>query len=869
MKARFFLCAAVLTLVAAGCKHYDYPFQNPRLSLDKRVDNLLSLLTPEEKIGLMMNGSVSVDRLDIPAYNWWNEACHGICYDDVTVFPQVIALGATFDAPQQYEIYTAVSDEARAVWNTTDHHQLGVTEPNGNIWHNGLTFWCPNVNIFRDPRWGRGQETPGEDPYLNAVMGTQTVLGMQGTDKKYFKLHSCAKHFAVHSGPEADRHRFDVSVSMRDLWETYLPAFRKIVKDGNVQEVMCAYQRYEGDPCCGSDRLLTDILRNKWGFSGLVMSDCGAIGDFYNTRQHGTHPDAATASADAVLSGTDVECGTSFKSLTEAIEKGLITEAEIDVNLRRILEARFKLGMFDPAEKLPWAKLGQEQLSSDAHTALAAKAAREAIVLLKNQDNILPLRKENITIAVVGPNADDARVLLGNYNGYPTAANTKTILEAIREAAPGANILYERACDLVDPSITTRYIGRMNDGKGLHADYYNSLDCSGDVVASVNYDQPLSLNTTSPALAHEDCAWTEGLNLTGFSARYSGSFTADYTGDMFYTVRGSSIYKLTVNGETVAEQKEVPAGRFGWGFFRNFTPTSFPVEAGKTYDVQVELSQPEAQSASFSLDLFSRLPANLEAVANRVKDADVIVMVSGISSNEEGEGHDRTYIELPEIQQQLLSAMDATGKPVVLVNVSGSAIAFGGVESQYDALVQAWYGGQACGLAVADVLFGDYNPAGRLPVTFYASTDQLPDFTDYSMDNRTYRYFKGEPLYPFGYGLSYTSFSYGEAKVQGKPEAMKLTVPVTNTGSRDGDEVVQVYVKALDNPDAPIKSLKGFARVNIPAGSTVQVTVQLGSEAFEFYDASIDELSIRPGRYQLLYGGSSKDADLQAVEVGI
>ena len=871
MKVRLFLCAAALALLAAGCKHYEYPFQNPNLSVEKRADNLLSLLTPEEKIGLMMNGSISVDRLDIPAYNWWNEACHGICYDDVTVFPQVIALGATFDAPQQLEIYTAVSDEARAVWNTTDHHQMGVTQPNGNIWHNGLSFWCPNVNIFRDPRWGRGQETPGEDPYLNGVMGVQTVKGMQGNDRKYFKLHSCAKHFAVHSGPEADRHRFNASVSMRDLWETYLPAFRSIVKDANVQEVMCAYQRYEDEPCCASDRLLQQILRDKWGFSGIVVSDCGAIGDFYNTRQHGTHPDAASASADAVLSGTDVECGTSYKSLTEAIEKGLISEADIDVNVRRILEARIKLGMFDPAEKLPWAGLGEETLSSAAHTELAAKAAREAIVLLKNENNVLPLRKEGITIAVVGPNADDARVILGNYNGFPTAANTQTILEAIRAAAPGANIIYERGCDLVEPFITTHYLARMNGGKGLHADYFNGTEFGGGVVAAVDYDEPLTLNTTSPALAHEDCAWTEGLNLTDFSARYSGSFTADYTGDMVYSVRGSGKYKFVVNGKTVSEQAEAPrfGGFGGFGGFRGFAQTTFPVVAGQTYDVSIELAQPEARSASFSFDLYSRRPVDLAGVAQRVKDADVIVMVSGISSNEEGEGHDRTSIELPDIQQQLLAAMDATGKPVVLVNVSGSAIAFGGVEKQYDALLQAWYGGQACGLAVADVLFGDYNPAGRLPVTFYASTDQLPDFTDYSMENRTYRYFRGEPLYAFGYGLSYTTFGYGQAKVQGKPAAMKLTVPVTNTGSRDGEEVVQVYVKSLDDPDAPIKSLKGFARVKIAAGQTANVTVELGSGAFEFYDASIDELSIKPGRYQLLYGGSSRDADLQALEVSI
>ena len=873
MKANSLLCAAVIALLAVGCKHYDYPFQNPNLSVEKRADNLLSLLTPEEKIGLMMNGSVSVDRLDIPAYNWWNEACHGICYDDVTVFPQVIALGATFDAPQQLEIYTAVSDEARAVWNTTDHHQLGVTEPNGNIWHNGLSFWCPNVNIFRDPRWGRGQETPGEDPYLNAVMGVQTVKGMQGDNSKYFKLHACAKHFAVHSGPEADRHRFNATVSMRDLWETYLPAFRSIVKDANVQEVMCAYQRYEGEPCCASDRLLQQILRDKWGFSGIVVTDCGAIGDFYNTRQHGTHPDAASASADAVLSGADVECGTSYRALTEAIAKGLISEADIDVNVRRILEARMKLGMFDPAENLPWAGLGLQDLSSAAHTALAAKAAREAIVLLKNQNNILPLRKEGITIAVVGPNADDARVLLGNYNGFPTAANTKTIVDAIRDAAPGAKIIYDKGCDLVEPYITTHYLEKMNGGKGLHAEYYNGTGYAGGVVARVDYDEPLTLNTTSPALAHEDCAWTDGLNLTDFSARYSGTFTAEFTGDMFYSVRGSGTYKFVVNGETVSEQATAPAGRFGgfggFGGFGRMTPPSFPVEAGKTYEVSIELTQPEARSASFSFDLYSRREADLKAVAERVKDADVIVMVSGISSNEEGEGHDRTSIELPEIQQQLLAAMDATGKPVVLVNVSGSAIAFGNVEKQYDALVQAWYGGQACGLAVADVLFGDYNPAGRLPVTFYASTDQLPDFNDYAMEGRTYRYFRGEPLYPFGYGLSYTSFRYGKAKVKGKPAAMTLTVPVTNTGARDGEEVVQVYVKSLDDPDAPIKSLKGFARVKIAAGKTAKVTVELGSGAFEFYDASIDELSIRHGRYQLLYGGSSKDADLQAVEVSI
>ena len=872
-KKTLYLLLAAAALLIAGCQsqNYEYPYQNPKLKLEKRVDNLLSLLTLEEKVGLMQNGSISIDRLGIPAYNWWNEACHGICYDDVTVFPQVIALGATFDADQQLEIYTAVSDEARAVWNTTDHNQMGVTQTSGGIWHNGLSFWCPNVNIFRDPRWGRGQETPGEDPYLSAVMGTQTVKGMQGNDKKYYKVHSCAKHYAVHSGPEPLRHQFDVSVSMRDLWETYLPAFKTIVEDGNVQEVMCAYHRYEGEPCCGSNRLLTDILRDKWGFNGIVVTDCGAIGDFYSPNRHGTHADAASASADAILSGADVECGTSYRALVDAVEQGLISEADIDVNVRRILTSRFELGMFDPAEDLPWANLGADVLSSPAHTELAKKAAREAIVLLKNDNNTLPLRKDNITIAVVGPNADDARVILGNYNGYPTAANTKTILGAIKDAAPGAKIIYERACDLTDPYITNHYLARINDGKGLHADYYNNTDLAGNAVASVNYTQPLNLNTTSPALAHEDCAWEEGLNLTNFSARYTGSFTADYTGEMIYSVRGSGKYNFKVNGKTVAEQAGSPmGGRGGFGGFgRGMAPTTFPVVAGRTYDIEIELAQPEARSASFTFDLYSRRPADFAPVLANIKDADVIVMVSGISSDVEGEGHDRSSIELPEIQQQLLTALDATGKPVVLINVSGSAIAFGNVESKYDALIQAWYGGQACGIAAADVLFGNYNPAGRLPVTFYASSDQLPDFQDYSMENRTYRYFTGEPLYAFGYGLSYTSFSYGQGKVAGKPNAMTLTVPVTNTGSLDGEEVIQVYVKALDNPDAPIKSLKGFKRVKIATGATENVTVELSDEAFYFYDAAVDGLSLKRGKYQILYGGSSLDKDLQAIEVNI
>ena len=412
MKKLSILIFAAACLVLGSCsgnKGYEYPFQNPKLSVDKRVENLISLLTPEEKVGLMMNGSISVDRLGIPAYNWWSEACHGICRPGATVFPQSIGLAATFDEPQQLEIYTAVSDEARATWNTTDHHRFGVTEATGGIWNQGLSFWCPNVNIFRDPRWGRGQETCGEDPYLAGVMGGATVRAMQAYDGKYYKTHACVKHYAVHSGPESERHRFDATVSMRDLWETYLPAFRTIVKDAGVQEVMCAYNRYEGEPCCGSDRLLTNILREKWGYDDIILSDCGAINNFYTKGQHETHPDAATASADAVLSGTDLECGTCYKSLLQSMEKDLISEADLDAALTRILRGRFELGMFDPEESMPWANLDASVISNAEHTALAEKAAREAMVLLKN-NGILPLSKDIKKIAIVGPNADNASV---------------------------------------------------------------------------------------------------------------------------------------------------------------------------------------------------------------------------------------------------------------------------------------------------------------------------------------------------------------------------------------------------------------------------------------------------------------------------
>lgn len=731
-----FVFLFVCLLAGPASAQYQYPFQNPSLSYKERVENLISLLTPEEKVGLMMNKSASVDRLGIPSYNWWSEACHGVRQDGYTVYPQPIGMAAAFNAQLVYDVFSTVSDEARANWNRSNHDIFHV--PMGEIYYPGnpeLTFWCPNVNIFRDPRWGRGQETCGEDPYLNAVLGVQTVLGMQGNDKHYLKTHACAKHYAVHSGPEPLRHSMNVEPTNRDLWETYLPAFKALVKKGNVREVMCAYQRFEGKPCCTSDRLLIDILRNKWGYDGLVVTDCDAINNFYNKGQHETHKDPLSASVDAVLNGTDLECGKVFMCLTDGLKKGLVKESDLDQHLRKTLYGRMELGMFDPAEMLPWAKMGPEVISSEKNNELAIQAARESMVLLENK-NVLPLSKQLKTIAVVGPNADDAAMLNGNYGGTPTKEHTHTLLDGIKAAVPHANIIYNKACELK----------RFNGGPADFAE----------------------------------------------------------------------------------------AGSYRWRAPEYVATTDF------------------------------------EKLAQEVKDADVIIVIGGISARIEGEGGDKKDIELPMVQQQLLRAMHATGRPVVFVNCSGSAIAFGSVEGQYDALLQAWYAGQGGAKALAEVLFGDYNPGGKLPVTFYRSNDDLPDFLDYSMKNRTYRYFTGKPQYAFGYGLSYTTFAVGKGKLSStsmrKDEKVTLTVPVKNTGKREGTETIQVYIKALDDAGAPIKALKGFQKVLLKAGEKGTVKITLDGEAFEYYDEHIDELATKAGRYQILYGTSSLDKDLQAID---
>ena len=849
------------SVIAAQDSKYKYPFQDPSLSREERVENLISLLTPEEKVGLMMNKSVSVDRLGIPSYNWWSEACHGVRQGGYTVYPQPIGMAAAFSEKLMYDVFSTVSDEARANWNRSDHNVFNV--PMGVTYYPGnpeLTFWCPNVNIFRDPRWGRGQETCGEDPYMNAVLGVQTVLGMQGNDDKYFKTHACAKHYAVHSGPEPLRHSYNATVSMRDLWETYLPAFKALVKKANVREVMCAYNRYEGKPCCTSDRLLVDILRRKWNYDAIVLTDCDAINNFYNKGQHETHKDPLSASVDAVLNGTDLECGKVFMVLTEALQKGLIKESVLDDHLRKTLMGRFELGMFDPADMLPWANLTPDVISSEANNDLATQAARESMVLLKN-NGVLPLSKDIKTIAVVGPNADDVELLNGNYGGTPTDNHKHSLLEGIKNAVPGAKVIYHKACTLADEYNTFSHLKDMNEGKGAYVEFWNNNELEGDPAVTGYYKEAFNFSTFG------GWGFAQGVSTEKISVRVTGTYKSTFTGEMKYTLSTDNGYILKVNGEVV-EQAEPTRRRFGF----NRTPEykSFQVKEGETYNIEIEYRRGKGNFAMLRGDICERKLVDYTDIANDVKQADAIIVIGGISASMEGEGGDKADIELPKVQQRLLEAMRGTGKPVVMVNCSGSAIAFGSVEDKYDALIQAWYPGQGGAKALADVIFGDYNPSGKLPVTFYTSNNDLPDFLDYSMENRTYRYFKGNALYPFGYGMSYTSFNYGKAKLSKtsmkKDGKITITIPVTNTGKREGEEIVQVYVKALDYADAPIKSLKGFQKVKLAAGETGKAVITLDGESFEYYDPSIDELSTRSGKYQILYGSSSLDKDLQSLD---
>ena len=870
------LAASIVGSLALSAQ--PYPYQDPTLSPEERAADIVSRLTLEQKASLMVNQSAAIPEWGIKRYDWWSEALHGYARNGLaTVYPQAIGMAASFDPALVQEVFTSVSDEARA----KSHHAAEAGE--GLQRYQGLTVWTPNINIFRDPRWGRGQETYGEDPFLTAEMGIAVVRGLQGPDdSKYDKLHACAKHYAVHSGPEYERHEFDAAdISLRDLTETYLYAFERLVREANVQEVMCAYNAYEGEPCCASNSLLTQILRNQWGYDGLVVSDCGAISDFYNTGypNHRTHADAASASADAVINGTDLNCGGSFYALVDAVRRGLIEEADVDRSLCRLFKARFMLGEMDPDSLVEWTQIPMSVVASDEHDAQALQIAREGIVLLKNGDRrpVLPLKASRYgagrRLAVVGPNAADSVCLLGNYNAAPR--HTVTVLEGIQgKIADGADaIYYNKVSEWVTPDV---FVSRFDcctsaDGQGFHADYFQGTAYDGTPVATASYAAPFQLSTIGSE------TFAEGVGQKDFSAVYTTTFHAPATGTAEIRLFEDGKGMVKVNGE----------GRswFNEGHGYRVKTIAFEVEEGKDYEVEVDFAY-TMPDALLGIDLGMKVAKDDEQLLAELADIDDVVYVGGISPLLEGEemkvdfegfkGGDRTSIELPAVQRATLQALHAAGKRVIFVNLSGSAIAMAPEVESCDAIVQGWYGGQEGGRAIADVLFGDYNPAGRLPVTFHRSDSQLPDFRDYNMKSgHTYRYLKEKPLFAFGHGLSYSRFKYGKAATicsvtptdDGIAAEVNLVVPVRNKSRRAGDEVVQVYVKNLADTEGPVYALRAFKRVHIAGRHKTHVVIKLTDKELRTYDHNAGGLVCNPGTYRLYYGPSSDPDRLKHVDI--
>ncbi|MBC7251062.1 MAG: glycoside hydrolase family 3 C-terminal domain-containing protein [Anaerolineae bacterium] len=833
-------------------------YKEPSLPIEARVADLVSRMTLEEKVSQMVYDAPAIERLGIPQYNWWNECLHGVGRAGVaTVFPQAIGLAATWNPDLLHRIAVAISDEARA-----KHHEAvrrGIREI-----YTGLTFWSPNINIFRDPRWGRGQETYGEDPYLTARMGVAFVKGLQGDDPRYLKLVATPKHYAVHSGPELERHHFDAQVSGRDMGETYLPAFEACVKEAKAASVMGAYNRVNGEPCCASPTLLEKILRREWGFEGYVVSDCWAIRDIYAHHQVVDTPEAAAALA--VKNGCDLNCGSTYPALLEAVKQGLISEEEIDQAVTRLFIARFRLGMFDPPEQVPYAQIPYQVVDSPQHRELALQAARESIVLLKNEGNLLPLPKDLGSIAVIGPNADDLRVLLGNYSGTPTRAVAP--LEGIRrKVSPATRLYYAQGCAIADgvptleviPSTYLHPTDADAQERGLRADYYDNPGFEGEPVLS-RVDRIV------------DFIWKDTTPLTGrwgdsFAVRWTGYLVPPVSGTYGLGVNGFSEYRLYLDGELIAEYKGVHHPILG--------RKEVELEAGRLYSLRLDYV---SRGLDPQVQLLWSLPgADHEAQAlEAARKAEVIIAVMGISPALEGEempvkvdgfaGGDRTDIRLPRPQEELLKQIHALGKPVVLVLLNGSALAVNWAAEHIPAIVEAWYPGQAGGEAIADVLFGDYNPAGRLPVTFYKSVEDLPPFEDYRLEGRTYRYFRGEPLFPFGYGLSYTTFEFENLCIAPQKVAVgdrvTISVDVTNTGSRAGDEVVQLYVRHCDvPPPCPLKELKGFKRLSLQPGERKTVTFTLHTHQLGLCDEAMRYV-VRPGVIEVMVGNASNHLPL-------
>lgn len=835
------------------------PYQDASLTAEQRAEDLLGRLTLKEKTRLMMNGSPAIARLGIPQFDWWNEALHGVGRNGfATVFPITMCMAASWDDALLEQVFTAVSDEARV--------KARQAKQSGNIKkYQSLSFWTPNINIFRDPRWGRGQETYGEDPYLTERMGLAVVRGLQGPeDSKYRKLLACAKHFAVHSGPEWNRHSFNIeNLPARDLWETYLPAFKALVQKGNVAEVMCAYQRIDGEPCCGNTRYEQQILRDEWGFKGMIVSDCGAIGDFWQKGKHEVSKDAASASAKAVLSGTDVECGANYNRLPDAVKAGDVSEADIDICVRRLLKARFELGDFDPDELVEWAKIPESIVACDAHKKMALDMARKGTVLLQNSGDVLPLSREAAKdIVVMGPNANDSTMMWGNYSGYPT--NTVTILQGIRNKI--GNVRYIPGCGLTRNEVDdSRYDMMVSpDGqKGMKATYWNNEDMSGEPAATAYLREPINLSNGGATV------FAPGVNLEHFSARYEGTFTPTQDETLTLSIGCDDKARVILNGDTVINKWKSRHRIDYQQVKRNF-------KAGETYAIQIDYVQ-EDNMAAMQFDLTKKTTPTREQLLTEVGDAKTVIFVGGISPRLEGEemkvdepgfrGGDRLNIELPQVQRDMLAMLREAGKKIIFVCCSGGAMGLEPETATCDAILQAWYGGEQGGTAVADIIFGDYNPSGKLPVTFYKNSSQLPDFEDYRMAGHTYRYFTGEAAFPFGHGLSYTTFSFGTPKYDAKKGT--LSVAVTNSGKHDGEEVVQVYIRNTADTEGPLKTLRAYKRVALKAGENTTVAISLPRESFEGWDVKTNTMRVVPGKYEVMVGNSSAAQNLKTINVKI
>ena len=850
---KYIMAIVIFTIVSLPIFAQPSPkYTNVNLPISERVTDIISKLSLQQKVKLLMNKGTAIDSngLKIPAYNWWNECLHGVARaGKATVFPQAIGLAATFDTLLMSKVANAISDEARA------KHEFFANSNQRGI-YTGLNFWTPNINIFRDPRWGRGMETYGEDPLLTSSMANVFIKGLQGNDPKYFKTIATVKHFVAHSGPEEGRSGFNVNVSDNDLWETYTPAFKSAVKNAGVYSLMCAYNAFRGEPCCSNDYLMNDLLRKQWGFKGFIVTDCGAVSNIYKKTAHEKVETAEEASARAIKAGVDLECGSAFNALDKAVAKNLITEAELDNALRRLFTARFLLGSFDEPKDVPFTKIPFSVVESKEHVQLSLEAARKSIVLLKNDRNILPLNQNIKTMAVIGPNADDEEVLLANYNGLPTKIITP--LEGLKKQLPNTKIIYAQgsphATGLPVPKlIAANYLFTNIEmtGQGLRGSYFSNNTFSGTPVLSrvdsvINF---LWINE-SPALS---------INPFNFSVRWQGYLKVPVSGEYFLDMYGSSNFELLIEDTTLFKYNN-PDGA-------DHKYKKIILKADKLYSVKINYSNTGANAI---VKLNWEMPnTNYEAEAIEIaKKADLVVLCMGLSPRIEGEQMDvkldgfnkgdRTKLELPAIQQSLIKKIVALSKPVVLVLVNGSAVAVNWEKENIAAIVETWYGGQQAGNAIAGILTGKYNPSGRLPVTFYTSEKELPAFEDYNMKGRTYRYYTGKPLYEFGFGLSYTSFTY--SNLNAKPivkigDNVVVKVTVQNSGKLDGEEVVQLYLdNNQKNDQTPQRVLKGFAKLFLKKGESRTISFLLKPADFSHIN-KLSKRIVSSASYKISVGG--------------